>query len=454
VTGQRTAVPVHDVVDDVWPRIVEELRALAGDDFAALEPWLARLEPVGLREGRFELLTRSPHAAPTLRLRLGPLLERAVRKVLGAPVHLRIEVDQSLGGALHALGVRSLVPGAATPPTPFVQRPETRLAASALGRLAREARPEFDHVVVEGPSGVGKSLLLSTFLWQRRRRFPRERWRLERAEEFFRDFAAACRDHARASFRGERVAHDGLVLDDLQELSGKLACQEQLVEMLEYLRAQRRPVVVATRPLEGGPREWVPSLRSHLRRGLRVAVPQLSAASRGEILVARARSLRGAQAAALQGLLEQLAVSDVPLARALRAVDAAHALARRIGRTPTPEETVAELGDLLPAAVHSEPFDRVLDRCASFVGVTRDALVQGARTRGAALGRHLAVYLAVEVFQLQRATVRRWLGTLSPSVLPYAKSKIEALRATDRRLDGFVREVAEEIGRGQRFLFS
>jgi chromosomal replication initiation ATPase DnaA len=443
----------EDVVAELWPRILHELEAAAPKGSSGLRSWLDRIEPVLLREGTLELVTRSPHAAPLLRERVLPLLERAARRVVGSPIRVRIDVDQSLGGALHALGLKT----APLPPRPpaFLPQAETRLAHAALVRLAREPRPEFDQVVIEGPAGVGKSLLLATFHHQRRRRFPRECWRTERAEAFFRDFAAACRDHARASFRGERVACDGFLLDDVQELAGKLACQETLVEMLEYFRARGRPVAIATAPLSGGPREFLPQLRSLLRRGLRLTIPQLSAAARGEILAARAREagftrLLPDSAAWFDELAQ---ATEAPLSQCLREIEQAGALARELGRAPRRDELEAALPSLSARARGPEPFDRVLDRCAAFVGVPRESLVAGARTRGAALGRHLAVYLALEIFRLQRTTVRRWLGALSPSVLPYAKAKIEALRTKDRRLDGFIREIAEEIGRGQRFLF-
>ncbi len=450
---QREApTEAQELLQNLWERIGAELRQQAPGALA-LAPWLARVEPVALRHGTLELLTRSARALPLLRERLLPWIERAARRALGVAVKVRLDVDQSLGGALRALGVTRAAP---PPPPPFVSRPETRLAQTALLRMAREPRPEFDLVVLEGARGVGKSHLLRTFLSQRRRRFPRERWQLERAELFFREFAAACRDQARATFRGERVACDGFVIDDVQELAGKLACQETLVQMLEYFQARGRPVVAATEPMAGGPREFLPSLRSLLRRGLRVVVAQLSAASRAEILLARTRALASPPAAAAWGawIDELAAATELPLERCVKGVEAAAALARRLGRAPRRDELDGELPDLLPRAGRREPFDRVLDRCAEFVSVPRDALVAGARTRGAALGRHLAVYVAVEVFRLQRATLRRWLGTLSPSVLPYAKAKIEALRARDRRVDGFIREVAEEIGRGQRFLFA
>jgi len=445
-----SAPPGGELVETLWERVRAELLHAARDSRRSLEPWLARLEPVALRGGTLELLTRSPRAAPLLRERVLPLIERAVGRALRTPVRVRLEVDHSLGGALRALGLALPPP---LPARPFLARPETRLAHAAIVRLAREPKPEFDQLVLEGPAGVGKSLLLATFRAQRHRRFPRERWRVERAEGFFRDFAAACRDRARATFRGERVACDGFLLDDAQELAGKLACQETLVEMLEYFRARGRPVIVATEPLAGGPREFLPALRSLLRHGLRLAIPQLSAASRAEILRARSRELAPLDPGSPAWIDELAAATELPLSRCLDEIEAAAALGRRLGRAPRREEVAAEAGSALSRDRKPEPFDRVLERCAGFAGVSREALVSGGRSRGAALGRHLAVYLAVEVFRLQRVTLRRWLGTLSPSVLPYAKAKIAALRVRDRRLDGFIREVAEEIGNGQRFLF-
>ncbi len=438
--------PALELVDQLWQALLSRVAsgALAGP----LMPWLARLEPRALRDGALELVTRSAKALMPLRTQVAPRLEAELRALAGSVLRVRIELDQSLGGALRALGLRAPPPKA--PVVSLVTRSENRLAAEALLRLARDPQAEFDQIYLEGPEGVGKSLLLETLVWQRRRRHPHERWQRERGEPFFRSFASACLDRQRAAFRGSVVACDGLVFDDIHELAGKLICQEQLVEMFSYLRARGRPVVVAGRPLEGGPREFLPSLRSFLRQGLRLAIPQWSAASRAEILTARIGSARGTLAA----LAEELAAAtEVPLASAISLLLASRERAKSLGRTPTRAELDDLVRALVPQAGGPEPFDRVLERCAQFVGAPREELVSGSRTRAAALGRHLAIYFAFEVFALQRATVRRWLGPLSPSVHPYAKAKIDALRATDRRLDGFLREVAEEIGRGQRFLF-
>lgn len=438
--------PAGELVDTLWQQVIARLTA--GTRAATLAPWLDRLEPRALRDGVLELVTRSGKALPWMRQTVVRAIEAELRSVSGTPLSVRIEVDHSLGGALRALGL----PVAPLPPAPalLVVRPENRLAVEALQRLARDPKSEFDQLHLEGPEGVGKSLLLHTLVWQRRRRHPQERWRRERGEDFFRSYSSACMDGQRTAFRGNVVACDALVFDDVHELAGKLNCQEQLLEIVLYLRARGRPVVVAGRPLEGGPREFLPALRSFLRQGLRLALPQLSAASRAEILAARVAGQRGTLAVLAQELAD---ATDVPLGKAIAALDAATRRATELGRMPTRAELDVVVREFVPRPGTAEPFDRVLDRCAQFVGVGRDALVSGERTRAAALGRHLAIYLAFEVFGLQRATVRRWLGNLSPSVEPYAKAKVDALRITDRRVDGFLREVADEIGRGQRFLF-
>ena len=85
--------------------------------------------------------------------------------------------------------------------------------------------------------------------------------------------------------------------------------------------------------------------------------------------------------------------------------------------------------------------------------VTRAALIDRSTYAVDPSGGHLAIYLAFEVLRLQRSTVRRWFGSLSASVLPYVRRKIEHQRRENPRIDGFIREISEEILHGQRYLF-
>ncbi len=408
--------------------------------------WLDRLEPLSLRAGVLTLATRSGQVAQWVRTNYERLIGDAVTRAFGSPLRVRIEKDESLGGALFALGI-GLPPKWQTPP-PYVSVSESRVAHRAVLEMARNADPAWSRLVIQGGRGMGKSHLVRLFLSERQRHFPRERWALRRGLGFYREFSRACRERRRGDFRGELLAHDGLVIDDLQELAGKHRSQDQLVEFMDYLQSRQRPVLIATEPLPRSSREFLPRFRSTVYSETCVRIPEFSAKSRCEVL--RRRFQRGVP----DWLHDELGTrTGRPLSECFESLQKVAALSQQLGRMPHRGEIDARLPRLLPRDSVPDPMDRILDRCAEFVGADREAIVSGTRSRGAALGRHLSVYLAFEVFRLRRQTVLRWLGKLSPSILPYVRTKIGKLREEDPRVDGFIREISEEIQKGQRFLF-
>jgi chromosomal replication initiation ATPase DnaA len=375
------------------------------------------------------------------------ILTHAASRALGSAVRVRVDTDDTLGGALAALGMP--LPQRWPLPPSFWVRPENRLAQSAIAKMSREVKPGWDRLLLMGALGTGKTHLLRSFLFQRQRRFPRERWCLRGGEEFYRGFSRAVREGQRTVHRSELLAYDGLVLDDAHELAGKMQSQQQLIQIVEHYRSRGRLVVVAAAELSRSAKDLLPAFRSLLASGMTVRIPELSASSRVEILRHRSEEL-----SAPEWLIEELGRSNgISLEQCFRLCREVSTLAEKMGRMPRRDEVCKAFPDRLRSDAQPDSMDLILERCAALVGAPREAIVSGARSRGAALGRHLAIYLALEVFRLQRATVRRWLGTLSPSVLPYVRRKVEKLRDEDPRIDGFVREIAEEIGRGQRFLF-
>lgn len=437
-----TSVP-DQLIEHAWMDIKAGLQQRAGE---IPQHWLDQLDPLSLRHGTLHLSTRSRHTARFVEHKYLRLLAKEAQRHFGTAVRVRIEVDQSLGGALHRLGL--LAPPRQRAPRPVVVRGEIRLAHGCILQMARERVSEWDRLLILGPAQSGKSHLLDLFHFQRLRQFPRERWLRRSAASFYLSFARAAREGTMTVHRGEILAHDGWLVDDLQELSGKMRSQEYLIEILEYFRSRHRPVIMTARHLPGSDREFLPRLRSLVASGMTAPIPALSERTRREILRRRfPSSLVG------DDFCEDLARSALTLDDSLARVRRMADLAREVGRTLRREEWLERSPELLPPSPSIDPMDRILDRAAEFAGVSRDAIVTGVRSKGAALGRHLSIYLAIEVFHMRRSTIKGWLGRLSPSVVPYVKKKVHELRRSDPRVDGFVREVSEEIGKGQRFLF-
>jgi chromosomal replication initiation ATPase DnaA len=433
------------LVERAWSQIRSQLEQTGSRKVSV--QWVRQLDLIGLRHGTLHLSTRSQRMAQFLQNRYGSTLARAAGRQFGTRIRIRIEVDHSLGGALARLGFKA-PSGKKRSPREFLSKSENRVAHSAVLQMARHQEPEWDRLLLVGPTDTGKSHLLRLFAFQRQRYFPRERWLERSALQLFRDYSKATRDGRCASFRGELLTYDGWIVDDLQDLARKLRTQELMIEILEYFRSRGRLAVLAATQLPESSREFLPKLRSIVASGCTASLSRLSQASRIEILQSHA-----GPGAALDEFCAELGRSTLALHTDLERVREMGRFAAERGRAPKRDEWCARYPDLQPAARPSEPMDRILDRAAAFVGVSRDAIVNGSRHRSAALGRHLAVYVAVEVFHMRRAAIKNWLGKLSPSVIPYVKTKIHALRQRDPRVDGFVRELAEEIQKGQRFLF-
>lgn len=435
------------VLEDLWARILGELRSEAHDPRDAggrsSGSWLHRLSPVAIKRGRLILSVRGERVAAWMRRTIEPRIRAAASRVLGCPIQVAVEVDTSIGGALSALGLP--FPSAPPVPPPFVVRGESKLAHQALLQLARDARPAWPRVVLLGPPAVGKSHLLKVFLHLRHRHHPKERWRYQRGLNLFQEFSLACREERRSAFRGELLAHDGLVVDDFHELSRKLRCQELLVEVLEHYQTQERPVILAGAALRATD-SFVPPLRSLLQAGLKLHLPQLSAATRAEILERRLPSVPG-------WVQDALARSARRLDECLREGAFLRELESRAGRPLQRAEVESAVPGLLSGTTQPRSMETLIARCAAYAGAPYEALVNGARSRAAALGRHLSVYVATEMLAMRRSAIERWLGPVAPSVVPYARQKVERLSRTDPRLEGFLKELADELVHGQRFLF-
>ena len=457
------------VLDDLWAGLLDlARREAAAESFLV---WLGQIQPQRIDRGTLYVLCRGRLPVAYLRDRYTSLLERLVQRSHGVALRVRVELDDTLGGVLRnwrpvarateanrtARRGTASQPLARTPaipaPAPYLVVTETRTAHEALRVLADG---DAESVAVRG-SGLltlvggqdtGKTHLVDVFVHRRQHRCPQERWWRRSALSLFREYALACRERRIGEFRGQTLAHDGLVIEDLHELGAKLQFQEFLAQVFEYFRERRRPVLLTLRELPGAGREFLHSFRSQVVAGWTLRIPAFQSESRREILAHRA-SARTVPDWLLEHLAETPRTLDecLDFCRAVRAegLEQGRAASRRELETRHPEWFVAEHPP--------EPMDRILDLCAEWSGAERDAIVRGDRTRGAALGRHLAIYVALEIVRLRRSTVRRWLGRLSPSVVPYARRRIETARSEQPELESFLRRAAEELLHGQRFLF-
>lgn len=250
------------LLEDSWTRVQATLRERVGS--ATFEAWLEGLRPVLLERGTvyFEADTRL--AADRVRA----LFRNAISEVLSADfgTELQVEIQARDTDRFDALEVspqrpviddgnrtahlvlQSLIPGQSRLPFDG-EAPRMRLVPASL-------------YVFHGPSGVGKTFLLS---WWRAQMPLRSLW--YDLPELLKVFQRVHQDKRVPELFDELVADLPLVIDEVHRISHKPKLQAFLQQVLEAREAHGSPTVLASRWHPKDVRDLDPSLQSSWMAG-------------------------------------------------------------------------------------------------------------------------------------------------------------------------------------------
>ncbi len=150
----------------------------------------------------------------------------------------------------------------------FFVGPENCLVEPAVSCVLGRQPSPYNPLVLYGPSGTGKSHLARGLAATWKLNFPQSRVALIAAIDFAREMADAFEAQAVEDFRARYRAAGLAVIEDVGELAGKPAAQEELIRTLDAI-IQRGGQVVAT--ASSAPQEiadFSPALQSRLSAGL------------------------------------------------------------------------------------------------------------------------------------------------------------------------------------------
>lgn len=357
----------------------------------------------------------------------------------------------------------------------FVVGASNRLAFEAARRVAespdgREGCPFF----VYGPSGVGKTHLLSAIAGRYCELHPRARVRVVTAEAFTNEYIAAIRGNAIAAFHRVYRRIDLLCIDDVHFLAKKNGTQTELMHTFDTLDLGGARVVLASDAHPRQIRQFSDGLVSRFLSGSLVRIEPPDPETRRRLIRHFAETCGlilddTAVAALAEGSARALS-SEAPSARDLLGlVNRVRVLA---GLTGTHGRHREVDGALVAAALRAQapgedtgpgaparpvPIERIIERVCEELGVTRSELGGPGRHKAVVLGRALTVWLAKRLTTRSYPEIAAAIGLRSHSTMLNAHQRIQAQMdrgeavAVGRGLDGVpISTVGESLIRSLR----
>ena len=308
----------------------------------------------------------------------------------------------------------------------FVASPSNQFVSAAVHLVAEFPGERYSPLFIQGPPGSGKSHLLSGIALALRARVDRDCIYCVGAGELALELVAAIQKRALSAFRARYRGCAALLVDDVEDLVGRDATQEEIVHTLDALSKERVQVVASSRHAPESISGLAGPLARRLTAGLSVRLSPPEWETRVAILMERTRAWGAELSPEVASFLIARSGTDLTQIDALLT----HALAdpRCKGELTNPDRIRHALAR---APVRSQviPPRSVIDLVARHYGIrTRDfrSTLRSQRITGP---RQIAIYL-----------VRRNCGLSYPEIgslfSRHHTTALHACRAVAARLEG------------------
>jgi chromosomal replication initiator protein len=327
----------------------------------------------------------------------------------------------------------------------WISLPENRSAQTAVERVADSsgARRLLNPLFLHGPSGTGKTHLVSALLARVIQQTPDRTTSLLTANEF----ETLVRARAEATAGGAEAATDlhglqgadFLVIEDVQHLSDRAT--EAFVQLFDRCLARGQQMVLTATTGPALLTHLSQRLTSRLANGLVVGLKPLSPKSR---FLCLKQLLARRQLTVAEDVLAWLAEHGTGSFRQLEGFVARLETLTRLNPGPLDVATLAEQFRT-DADAHRPTVERIVERVGSYFHVEPQKLQAHGRSQSTALPRQVSMYLARQLTKLSLREIGDYFGGRDHTTVLHACRKVEQALESDVHLSGAVRQLHADL---------
>jgi len=437
---------------EAWTNAVEAVQGRQ----EGMDLWLGQVDCVGMSDGRLLLSVPNRFTRDWIADRYLSSILREMKGIVPEDVEVEFRFESAHAGDRRRpsrppapVQARcSAAPRASVNPRftfdAFVEGSTNQLALSACRAIALQAGKAVSPVFVCGPSGVGKTHLLSAVYHQMQGMSPKGPVAYVSSESFMNEFVESISAGRMKEFR-ERYRRDCgvLLVDDIQFIAGRERTQEEFFHLFNELYNTQRPIVISSDrpPREIGKIEE--RLRSRFEWGLIADISPPEMETRIAITLRKASEMGIELPRPVTEFIAQTATGSVrKIEGALIRLDVQSNLS---GRPVTLEMAREAMGITTPGPGRRLVAEDVIRHVASSFGVKISDLKGARRHRSVARPRQVAMYICRELLHMSYPEIGERFGGRDHTTVMNACRKIASLVGEDAEMRAQVDVLAREL---------
>lgn len=421
-------MPVSSVID-IWNLVCEECKKIITQ--VAFDCFIANLKPVSFNPGELVIACKEEYEKEIIEQNYTEILSRSAKNAMGFDVKITFIVEKEERRILNA---EQFSEGLSFEDfftfQNFVVGSNNRFAHAASLAVADSPSviPNYNPLVIYGPSGVGKTHLMLAIKNHIKKNNPYKKIEYIRSEDFTNQLIQALQEGKLGlgtidDFRNKFRNVDVLLIDDIHFIAGKEQTQEEFFNTFNTLIQNNKQIVVTVDKPPKDIKTLDDRIRSRLEGGLFADILAPDFETRVGIILKKAEQygIEISENIAFY-IAENIKVNTRQLEGVVKKLQAYISIQKKVPTISAVQGIIKDIiSDTVPEPIKVE---KIISEVAHTYNVSESDILSNRRTAELVLARQVAMYIARETTDLSFKAIGESFGKDHTTVL-YNVNKIE-----------------------------
>lgn len=328
----------------------------------------------------------------------------------------------------------------------YLEGESNRLARSIGEAIAKNPAKTFNPFFVYGPSGCGKTHLVNAIGLQIKEQHPQLRVLYVSAHLFMVQWTEAVRKNLRNDFIAFYQTIDVLIIDDVQELSGKKDTQNTFFHIFNHLHLNRKQIILSADRPPVEIKDLEDRLLTRFKWGLQAEIEKPTKSLRYSILSAKVRKegLRISENV-LSYISENIDESVRDLEGIINSLMAYSVVYNCDINMQLVNKVMPRFKTSIPEATKSYSVEQICELVSQHFGVDVNEIYSRSRRQPISFIRQVAIYMADKYTGESNVQVGLKIGGRNHATVIHSINSIKNLLEYDEETRETIRQIEEAI---------